>query len=503
MPEDHKVFVKRIGLVGISRLYVNLRGFILLPIFIKTIGTSDYGIWTLILATFTVLEPFILLGLQEAILRILAGQSKEKIVQGVITITITVLFAGTITSIFFFFSSDFIANIFLKEPSSSYIIEVATPFIILDTLNTIVLSSFRVFGMIKKYALILIIRTSLEIGLIVFFILFGFGLIGAFLALIIAAIISLIITLFYTFQYAGIAKPDFSLIKPYLLFCLPLVPITLASFVMQMGDRYVIGFYMGAEKVGIYSASYGIATIPLVISTYLVYILGPTVYKLYDTGEVDKAKKYLLYSWKYYLMLAIPSAFGLSILAKPLLLRMTTPEFVPDGIFIIPLVGAGIVLWGMEQIFGISVLIFKHRKIFLIAFICGAGANFILNIIFIPQYGIIIGAITTLIAYAIIAIIIGYSSRRHFKFDLNLQFIAKCIIASIGMILVIWIFNPINILEIGISIIIGIIVYLCLMLLQKCFLKGELRVIFDTLGLKKHYEKIEKLINRIRKKRVF
>jgi O-antigen/teichoic acid export membrane protein len=278
-----------------------------------------------------------------------------------------------------------------------------------------------------------------------------------------------------------------------------LVPITLASFVMQISDRYVIGFYMGAEKVGIYSAAYGIAVIPLVLSTYLVYVLGPTVYKLYDNGEIDKAKTYLLYSWKYYLMLAIPSAFGLSILARPLLLKMTTSKFVPDGIYIIPLVGVGIVFWGMEQIFGISLLVYKRRKIFLIAFICGAGANFILNVIFMRQYGIIVGAITTLIAYIIITIIIGYSARRRFKFDLNLPFIAKCIFASSGMILVIWIFNPINILEIAISIIIGIIVYLGLLLLQKGFGKRELRIIFDTLGLRKYYEKIDVLINRIRK----
>jgi len=499
MSEDHKLFIKRIGVVGVAQTYNNMKGIIYLPIFTKILGTSEYGIWSLILTTIAVLQPFILLGLMDAILRFLSPQSKEKIVQGVITVVITVLFTGTIISIIFFLSADFLADIVLKEPTSAYLIKIAAPLIILDSVNTILLGSFRVFGMIKKYGIILIFKTTLEIGLLVFFILSGFGLIGAILALIITAVISLIIILLSIFSYAGIARPDFSLLKPFLIFSLPLIPITLAQFVIQSSDRYVIGFYLDAEKVGIYSAAYGIGVIPLVIGTYLVYVLGPTVYNLYDNGKIDKARMYLSYSWKYLLMLLIPSAFGLSILSRPLLMNITTSKFVADGVYIIPLVVLSIVFWEMEMIFTISLLIFKRRKIFLIAFICGAVTNLILNIIFVPQYGILAAAVTTLIAYILITVIIGYSSRRYFTFNLNFPFMAKSLLASIGMILGIWIFNPIDLFGILISIIMGIFIYFCLLFIQKGFGKGELQSIFEILKLKNFYEKINMKFNRIRK----
>lgn len=499
MSEDHKLFVKRIGLVGFSQTYHNLKGLFLLPVLTKTLGTSEYGIWALIYATISILQPFIILGLHDAILRFLAPKSKEKILQGVITIVIVVLFTGTITSIILFFSSDFIANIILKVPSAAYLIKIVVPFIILDSVNSIILGSFRVFGMIKKYAAVLIIKTTLEIGLIVFFILSGFGLIGAILSLIIVAVICLIIMLFFIFSYAGFAKPDFSLVKPYLLFSVPLVPITLAQFVIEISDRYVIGFFMDAEKVGIYSAAYGIGVIPFAISTYLCYVLKPTIYAYYDNGMVDKARMYLSYSWKYLLMLSIPSAFGLSILARPLLLNMTTSKFVSDGVYIIPLVVVGIVFWGMEQIFAVSLLIFKRRKIFVIAFISGALTNFLLNIILVPRYGIIAAAVTTLIAYILLTFIIGYSSRKHFPFDLNFRFISKCFFAATGMTLFIWIFNPNTVVGIVISIIIGIIIYFCLLVFQRGFTREELRTIFEIFGLKKFYEKIVVTYDRIRK----
>jgi O-antigen/teichoic acid export membrane protein len=499
MTEEYKLFVKRIGLVGIAQTYNNMKGLILLPLFTKNLSTSDYGVWALILVTISVLQPFILLGLQDAILRFLAPEAKEKILQGVLTIVIVVLITGTITSIILFFSSDFTAATILKEPSTSNLIRLAIPFVILDSVNTIILSSFRVFGLIKYYAAVLISKTTLEIGLLVFFILSGFGLFGAILALTLTAVVSLIIMLVLIFSYAGFTKPDFSIVKPFLLFSIPLIPITLAQFVVEISDRYVIGFYMGAENVGIYSAAYGIGVIPLVLSAYLVYMLKPTIYALYDKGMIEKARMYLSYSWKYLLTLSIPSACGLSILAKPLLLTMTTTKYISDGVYVIPLVVLSIVIWGMEQIFAVSLLIFKRRKIFIIAFIIGALTNFVLNILLVPYYGIVAAAATTLIAYITLTIIIGYSSRNHFAFSLNPRFISKCILAASGMTVCIWIFNPSSVLGIIISVIIGVIIYFCLLLLLKGFTRGELRTIFEIFKLKKFFEKIETSFDQIKK----
>jgi O-antigen/teichoic acid export membrane protein len=499
MMEDYRLFVQRIGLVGIAQTYTNMKGLFLLPLFTKNLSTSEYGVWTLILITISVLQPFILLSLQDAILRFLSAQKKERIIQGVLTVVIVVICAGTIISTLFFFSSDYIANTILKEPSASYLFKIVTPFIIIDSINTIILSSFRIFGMIKNYAAVLILKTTLEIGLLVFFILSGFGLTGAILSLIITGVVSLIIMLILLFSYAGFTKPDFLLVRPYLLFSIPLIPITLAQFVIEISDRYVIGYFMDTGSVGIYSAAYGIGVIPIVLSTYLVYMLKPTIFTFYDTGMVEKARTYLSYSWKYLIMLSVPSVFGLTILARPLLMNMTTANYVSEGVYIIPLVAIGIVLWGMEQILAVSLLIFKRRKIFVIAFICGALTNFLLNILLIPHYGIIAAAVTTLTAYVIITIIIGYSSRKHFAFNLNLLFIFKSILAAIGMSLCIWIINPHTILGIVLSILLGILVYFCLLLLLKGFSRAELRTIFDLLKMKKLYEKIETSFDKIKK----
>lgn len=486
-------------MVGVSQTYNNMRGLFLLPVLTKYLSTSDYGTWSLILTTAAVIQPFILLGLQDAVLRFLSSKTKDTIVQGLITVILIVLLTGTIASIIFFFASDLIANVILKEPSAVSIIQIATPFIVLDALNTIILGSFRVFGMIKKYALVLIIKTTLDVVFINFFILSGYGLVSAILAIIITSLITLLIMLYFIFSYAGVAKPDFTILKPFLIFGLPMIPMSLAIYVVDISDRYVVGYFLGANKVGIYSAAYGLAVIPLVLSRYLVYVLGPTVYNLYDNGHIEKVKMYLSYSWKYLLMLSIPSAFGLSILAAPILQIMTTSQFISDGMYIIPFVAVAIVFWGSEQIFAICLYIFKRRKIFVIAFIIGAVINFILNIILVPLYGVTAAAITTLIAYMTITIIIGYSSRRYFSFNLNVPFLIKSIFASSGMALVIWVIHPTSIISIILSILLGILIYFGLLILIRSFSKEELRNIFTVLGLKKYYGKLETYFQQIKK----
>lgn len=499
MSEEHKLFVRRIGVVGVAQTFQSMKGLILLPVFTKILGSTDYGVWSLILTTIAVLQPFILLGLPDAVLRFLSPLTKDKIVQGVITIILVVLLTSSILAFLFFLSSDILSQTVFKEPSAVNVIRLAVPYMILDSVNMIILGSFRVFGMIKKYAVVLIMKTSLEITFIVFFIVSGYGLNGVLYSVIINESITLLVMLYFIFSYAGVTKPNFSILKPYLVFGLPLIPITLARFVFDSSDRYVIGFFLGPEKVGIYSAAYGIGVIPLVLSTYLVYVLGPTVYNLYDNGLIEKAKMYLSYSWKYLLMLSIPSAFGLTILSRPILLNMTTANFVTDGVYIIPLVVLCIVFWGMEQIFGVSLLIFKRRKIFVVAFICGAIINLALNIVLVPQYGIIAAAVTTLIAYALITTIIGYTSRRYFTFHLNLLFVVKSILSAVVMTAAIWLINPLTIPGIILSIILGICIYFCVLILLKGFRKGEIQTIFDIVGLRKLYEKINLFSNRIKK----
>jgi len=487
---EYTVFARRIGLVGVVQTLASLKGLIILPILTKTWGASGYGIWVQILVTVALLQPFVQLGLGSAIVRFLPSKGKRGIVQGIITALSVTLITGVAISLILFLLSNFVAANLLRGESAGLAIKIASPLIILEALSVIALNSFRIFGQIRRYAIIVLLQTFLEIGLIAFFVLLGHGLFGAIIALLIVKAITLAVTLYLIISYAGFALPDFSLLRPFLRYGLPLIPTAIFTIVVQSSDRYVIGFFMGAASVGIYSAAYGIGSSILMFSSYILYILAPTVFNLYDRNKIDEVKTYLSYSWKYFMMLSIPSAFGLSILAGPLLSSLTTPEFASAGKLIVPFVALSLILYGVYGIFSEVVLFSKRTRIFAIAFGAAAGINLGLNILLVPYWGIIAAAITTLIAYVMVASAVYFKSRQYVKFDIKLDFIVKSILSSVVMTLVIWAINPVGAVEIVLSIAIGAVVYFAVLFLLRGFKREESRIISKTLGLKRVHEKL-------------
>jgi len=144
----------------------------------------------------------------------------------------------------------------------------------------------------------------------------------------------------------------------------------------------------------------------------------------------------------------------------------------------------------VRAVYGRVMMLSKHTRIFTIASVAAGLTNIGLNVIFIPHFGIIGAAITTLISYIMVGLIMFYNSRKYIRFEVDWNFIAKSILASIIMTLAIWAFSPVGIVKILLAVVIGIIIYFAVLLLLKGFKREELKVISKTLGLRKLYEKL-------------
>ncbi len=212
-----------------------------------------------------------------------------------------------------------------------------------------------------------------------------------------------------------------------------------------------------------------------------MYILYPTIYSLYENKDIEKLKVFLHYSWKYLLLLLIPASFGLSVLSGSLLTLLTTPEFIPDGIYIIPVVSVTNILVALYAIYVGILTLRKKSHIFLKATGISALINIILNIILIPEFGIISAAFTTVIAYVIL-VFISYQESRFIQFDMSWPFVGKSIFASSIMIIPILFVAPDSPLSIIFCMIIGISVYFSLLFILKGFSKKEIHFIKNFLG---------------------
>ena len=472
---EYKLFAQRVGLVGITNLIFSLRGLILIPILTKTLGADAYGIWSVIMVTISLLSPLALLGLTSAMIRFLAAEKdKRKIQEGFYSVISVVFFAGLILSLIVFLLADSFAITILKDISAAPLIKIASVVILLQALDLASLEFFRAFGRMKKYSGLMLLQTVAEVGFVAYFVLAGFGLFGAVISLVISRGIVLLIGASYIFKEIGFRLPKFYGLWDYLKFGLPLVPTAMLGWITSSSDRYLIGFFSSSQMVGIYSAAYNIGMMIGFFGAPLQIILFPTISKLYEEGKEQEMKTYLAYSLKYFLLFTIPSLFGLCILSRQILLIMTRPEFVAQGSLVLPIVAVGALFSGLYgAIFAWILIVAKRTRLIFVLVSFSALINLFLNILFIPVYGIIAAAITTLIAYFILFSLTTYFSREYIKFKVPYDFIGKSVFTSLVMSLVLCWINPAGVFYVGLMILVGAGVYFGVLVLLKGFGKEE------------------------------
>lgn len=472
MPE-YKLFAHRIGLIGIVNIISTLSGLILLPILTKTLSIELYGIWVQIGVTSSLLALLATLQLNNAIIRFFAGEKDINKIRGGFYSVFTLVFLFNLLMILFI--------LFLSKPLAITFFggEEAIPFVRLlcfiipsTALNSICIAFFLALQQIRKYSGFLILQQILNISLVSYAVLSGYSLLGALVALIIVNTFSLFLYFFFIHSQIGIGKPNLSVLKPYLVYCLPLLPSVAATWIIEISDRYVIAYFLGVASVGIYSAAYSLGSTVRMFMGPIGTILLPTISNLYENNKMEELKTHLTYSLKLYLMFAIPSLFGLTILSKSLLLTFTTSEFV-SAYLIVPIVALGTIFYVSSGICSIILAVVKKTKLFVWLGVMNSTINITLNVILIPIIGILGAAISTLITFVCCAIILIILSFREIPFGIDFNFISKIIISSIPMAFVVWKLNPFGAVNILIAVGIATAVYFGILILLRGFTKEE------------------------------
>ena len=472
---DYKLFTQQIGLIGITNLIISLRGIILLPILTKTLGASEYGIWAQLMVTISLCTPLVTIGLLSGIVRFLAAETdKREIQEGLFSSLIVIFFFGLLFASLLFLSSNFLSHTIFHTTEAIPLIKISAFVILIWALDQALLQFFRARRQMTKYSGFMLLESFGELGLIAYLVLSGFGLFGAVISLLIIKSITFGIMLFVTISQIGIKLPNFTKIKPYLAFGLPMLPSWIFGWVINSSDRYVIGYFMDSASVGVYSAAYGIGGIILMFMGPISIVLYPTILKLWEENKVEEIKIHLEYSMKYYLMLAIPSAFGLSVLAKQFLLVLTTSQFV-YGSVLIPIIAISSIFSSFYLINMYLLAMVKKPKIIGASLGIAAIVNVVLNILLVPLIGTLGAAISTLISFFVLSLLMYHFSRTEIKFDLGLDFILKSVFASFLMSLLIFRYYPTGIINVVISIGFAIAVYFGLLFLLKGFSKDELK----------------------------
>jgi len=214
----------------------------------------------------------------------------------------------------------------------------------------------------------------------------------------------------------------------------PIVLGLIVDIILAGSDRYFIALYMTVSAVGYYNPGYVLGSLIIFIPKAMGMALPQLMSKAVDNKKEYEAQRMLNYALKIFLLLAIPFIFGSMVFGKPILSILGNSEVAENAYLIAPIVAFGTLFYGLNII--LSNVLFVRMKtyaMFKMNFFA-AIFNLLANLILLYFFrSIIVAAITTFFSYFIAFIYIYKIVNKDWYIDFQPVIIVKSILASLFM----------------------------------------------------------------------
>jgi O-antigen/teichoic acid export membrane protein len=259
-------------------------------------------------------------------------------------------------------------------------------------------------------------------------------------------------------------------------------------WLLDLSDRWLLEFLRGSSEVGLYAVSYTLAskTMYIWIGAFSMSI-QPLVTSIWEQKGRNAAEKFLGVATRWYLLLAVPIAVGLSVLAKPIVGLMASSQY-EAGYVIVPLVVLSMLLYGLADIVGRGFVLNNRPEVETRNFFLAAITNVILNLLAIPRWGYVAAGFSTCVGYLILLILHVWSIRPYLTWQFPRRTFFNVVICCIAMALAVsglyYIFVEVHMLwGLVVSVLAGIVIYLAgLIVLGE--ISSEVRIVLGKISAK-------------------
>lgn len=420
---------KQSVIYGLGTMTFPVVNFFLTPVYAHYLEPSDFGRLSLLMLTQLIIILIAGLGLTTALLRFYGHYEEKKdraevvgttvIFLAIVAVPVTValMAASRVVSLLFFQSPDYTSLFLLTF--------LAIPF---DVGINVAMCLFRAREEPRQFLVFTVAQLAASASLkLLFLIVLHRGIQGILEAELICMVA------FSAVLVGGIVKNNslrFSSakLKTLLCFALPLVPTSLAGFVLMGSDRYFLNFLSSEEQVGLYSIGYSFGKVadtlvsaPLGLA-WVPFMLG--------VAKEENAKRVFSSLLTYFLLFAMFVVLGLSVLSEDVLRIMFKPEY-HEAHKVIPLIALSYLLYGAFNLMQTGIYLENQTKY--LAIIVGAVAvlNAVLNLLLVPPYEMMGAAAATAISFMFLPISVYLVTKRFYPISYEFGRVAKVFLAAI------------------------------------------------------------------------
>lgn len=402
-------FIRDIGVYGFSGMLVRMISFLLIPLYVRVLSTEDYGIIDLVTLIGTLSGVMLSLELYQSVARYFtqsdANGRKEYASTGLMFYLYSYILFTTLMFVF-------------AEPLSELIFSIKgrEDVFRLAILSMPVTALFNYFQNLLRYSmqsvrfsLINIFYSVATLSLsVLFVVVLKKGLSGVYLGLIAGGIPSIILSAWYNRMHLAFTWNP-AVIKQMLRFSLPLTVSALAIYSLTYFDRLLIRHFLSLSDLGVYAVAFRIAAIPVVIMNIVNSSLMPLIYKHYR----DNIGRDLRRIYHYVFVGGVAVITLLSLLSKPIIAFITTPEYYAAAGVLPLLLFSGFIIQYASLFAGISLA--EKTGITALIYTGGLILNLTLNYFLIPSLGITGAGWSALASATLILALQSYFSEKYFS----------------------------------------------------------------------------------------
>ncbi|MEZ5054531.1 MAG: oligosaccharide flippase family protein [Chitinophagales bacterium] len=214
-------------------------------------------------------------------------------------------------------------------------------------------------------------------------------------------ILSILIIIVYFRNYIGINDHISKTHKKEILsYSVSFIPIGLSGFALGYLDTIMINNFEGSHDAGLYSYAYKFAVIYSGVTTSFITANRPKLFELLNQHNEAAVIAQMRSMFKMVVALSALFIFFAADGGKILALN----KAFYDGLHLMPILILSYIFSDINEIYSFYFHYEKKVKYFYYSFAVSAIVNFVLNLIFIPKYGYVAAAYTTLASYGFMMI---------------------------------------------------------------------------------------------------
>jgi len=421
-----------------SMLYLLARGlpgilnFLALAVYTRLLSPEIYGKYALVIAAVGFADAAIFHWLRLGLLRFLPAyhNNREVFLSNVVIGLIGLMvLSGCVAGV---------ALIFTNDPAMRALLALGLGLLWIQALFMLNLELARSQLSPISYGLMTTSKAAVSFAIGSMLAYAGFGAYGLLFGLIIGMLLPVLWQMGREWKGIRFSYVDTQIFRKLLIYGMPLTVTFILGAVISSSDRFILGWYLGADATGLYSVAYDLSTHTISMLMMVVNLAAYplALYALENKGK-DAARHQLSKNATLLMAVSFPAVAGFALLAPNITEVVLGESFQKTSEALIPVIVVASMIAGLKSFyFDLAFQFARYTMGQVWVTLVAALMNILLNFWLIPIYGLMGAAYATLVAYVTALLLSAWFGRKVFILPFPKKDFIKTLAAVTCMIMV-------------------------------------------------------------------